>query len=466
MKTQTVPYHIHPTSKTENPSCGVFKSRFPDRPMTPEEIKAFQPHPWVSEKDMPFAVERARTRMEVAGVWAPNQILGRRYSIGCVALEITQRCNLDCTLCYLSENSESVKDIPMEEIFRRIDQIKIQFGPSNDIQITGGDPTLRKRSELMEIVRYIRKIGMRPTLMTNGIAATRDMCEELVANGLNDIAFHVDLTQERKGYKSEMELNKFRKDYIERVRGLPIAVIFNTTVFKDNFREIPDLIRFFKANTDVVGMASFQLQADTGRGVLKKRDEIISLETVTEKIQEGAGTKISFDTARIGHPKCHKYGLTLEANGKLFDFLDDPEWFNLLIEKTRGLELDRTSKLKLVKNIFQWLSKNPGILIPTLSFLAKKLWIMKWDVLKARKVRKLSFFAQNFMDASSLEVDRIHACSFMVMTPQGPISMCMHNAKRDDYILQPIQLKTKEVWQPLTGKKEASPVAQKPEEKT
>lgn len=445
MKTEVHAYHVHPRQESVETD-----PKF----MTPSEIKAFKPHPWVELKDMPHAVARSRTRMEVAGVWAPNQILGRRYSIGCVALEITQRCNLDCTLCYLSEQSESVKDIPMEEIFRRIDQIKLQFGASNDIQITGGDPTLRKRSELMEIVRYIRKIGMRPTLMTNGIAATRDMCEELVKNGLNDIAFHVDLTQERKGYKTEMELNKFRKDYIERVRGLPIAVIFNTTVFKDNFHEIPDLIRFFKANTDVVGMASFQLQADTGRGVLKKRDEVISLETVSEKIQEGAGIPISFDTARIGHPKCHKYGLTLEANGKLFDFFDDPTLFNMLIEKTRTLELDRTNKVKLAKNVINWLGQNPDFLFPAFKFAFRKLMEMKWDILKARRVGKLSFFIQNFMDASSLELDRIHACSFMVMTPQGPISMCMHNAKRDDYILQPIKLKSEQVWQPLTGKTE------------
>ncbi|MGZ5431162.1 MAG: hypothetical protein ACXWEX_07135, partial [Thermoanaerobaculia bacterium] len=38
----------------------------------------------------------------------PTQAIGRRYTIGCVAVEITQRCNLDCTLCYLSESSEKV----------------------------------------------------------------------------------------------------------------------------------------------------------------------------------------------------------------------------------------------------------------------------------------------------------------------------------------------------------------------
>ena len=48
-----------------------------------------------------------------------RQMLGTRMAIGCVALEITQRCNLDCTLCYLSELSESIPDPPIDEIKRR-----------------------------------------------------------------------------------------------------------------------------------------------------------------------------------------------------------------------------------------------------------------------------------------------------------------------------------------------------------
>jgi hypothetical protein len=28
----------------------------------------------------------------------------------------------------------------------------------------------------------------------------------------------------------------------------------------------------------------------------------------------------------------------------------------------------------------------------------------------------------------------------MVMTAEGPVSMCKHNASRDDYILQPVQI--------------------------
>lgn len=437
-------FHIHPGNQTSRPSCGFF---------TPAEVRQFQPLAWVEERDMSLAVKRAKQRMLVSKVWSDNQVLGRRYSIGCVALEITQRCNLDCTLCYLSEHSESVKDIPMEEIFRRINQIKHQFGPGTDVQITGGDPTLRKRSELMEIVRRIRDIGLRPTLMTNGIAARRDMLEELISHGLNDIAFHVDLTQERKGFESEVAMNLIREEYIERARGLPVAVIFNTTVFAGNFHEISDLIRFFKANADVVGMASFQLQADTGRGHLRKRDAVISLETVTQQIEKGAQAKISFETVRIGHPGCHRYGLTMQANRETFDFFDDPAFFNLIADKSTTLELDRTRPARAVRSALVWLLRTPEVILPGLRFILRKCWQMKGALWRGRgRIQKISFFVQNFMDAGNLEKDRIHACSFMVMTPSGPLSMCMHNAKRDEYILQPLKLEGEKTWYPLTGK--------------
>jgi 7,8-dihydro-6-hydroxymethylpterin dimethyltransferase len=297
--------------------------------------------------------------MEVGGVWSDNQVLGSRSTIGCVSLEVTQRCNLDCTLCYLSESSEATKDIPIAEVYRRIDQIKYQFGPGTDVQISGGDPTLRNRQELVAITRRIREIGMRPTLMTNGIAASRELITELVEAGLNDLAFHVDLTEERKGYPTEVSLNEVRAEYIERVRGLPLAIIFNTTVYAGNFHEIPQLIRFFRKNADVVGMASFQLQADTGRGELRQRDQIISLETVWEQIEKGAETKVSHDAVRIGHPRCHRYGLTMEANGKLYDFFDDQGFFTTFLKATHDLNLDRTRPSRVIFGLSAWLLRHP-----------------------------------------------------------------------------------------------------------
>ena len=66
---------------------------------------------------------------------------------------------------------------------------------------------------------------------------------------------------------------------------------------------------------------------------------------------------------------------------------------------------------------------------------------MAKDLVLARgKAHKMTFFVQNFMDAQQLVSERVQACSFMVMTASGPVSMCEHNAKRDEYILQPLQI--------------------------
>jgi 7,8-dihydro-6-hydroxymethylpterin dimethyltransferase len=73
------------------------------------------------------SVAEMRQRMQHTGQWGLQQMAGRRWSVACVSLEVTQRCNLDCTLCYLSESAEAVRDFPLEEIYRRIDLIAAHY---------------------------------------------------------------------------------------------------------------------------------------------------------------------------------------------------------------------------------------------------------------------------------------------------------------------------------------------------
>jgi len=418
-----------------------------------KQIDAYAPYTIADDGLTPIA--RARQRMESTGTWHPAQLMGRRWSIGCVALEITQRCNLDCTLCYLSESSEALKDIPLEEVYRRIDMIFEHYGPNTDVQVTGGDPTLRKRDELVAIVRRIHERGMRPSMLTNGIKATRDMLQELSGAGLVDVAFHVDMTQERKGYANEMELNAIRLDYIERARGLPLSVFFNTTAYDGNFHEIPDLVKFFVEQSDVVRFVSFQLQADTGRGVLAERGFAITQSTVAEQIHKGTGIKLNFGAIDTGHHDCNRYAMTLITNGNLYDLMDEPDFIADFLDSTKHLQYDRNNRRSVVNQLADWAIKNPDMIGPGLKWTSKKLWRMKADMLAARgKVNKLSFFIHNFMDACHLEKERIDACVFVVATRDGPMSMCLHNAKRDKYLLQPIEVKAENklrFWNPVTG---------------
>ncbi len=134
------------------------------RYLTPEEIEAWEPYtPDADRRHAPL-----RQRLAEVGHWGPNQIAGRRWPIGCVSLEVTQRCNLDCTLCYLSEHSESVQDVPLAEVFRRIELIYRHYGKDTDVQVSGGDPTLRRRTELVSIVRRITEMCKNPSGDTVG----------------------------------------------------------------------------------------------------------------------------------------------------------------------------------------------------------------------------------------------------------------------------------------------------------
>ena len=427
------------------------------RYMTTEEILAYPidapPDPGADLKAI------ARRRLESVGQWSERQQLGNRMAIGCVALEITQRCNLDCTCCYLSEHSEAVRDLPLAEVFRRIDTIRAYYGPGTAVQITGGDPTLRKRSELVEIVKRVRDSGLRPTLFTNGIKATRPFLTELREAGLADVAFHVDLTQERKGYASEVELNAVRQEYIENARGLGLSVFFNFTVTRENFSEIPEIVRFYVRNADMVKTASFQLQADTGRGTWRERDAIISQASVRAQIEKGAGTPLNFDASPVGHSRCNRYTMCLEVNGKLYNALDDSP-FVARIVSADDTRWDAYTRLSPLRAALRWVREHPGDLLPAASYLFAFMRKAGRDFVAARgRVNRISFFMHNFMDACHLEPDRIRACSFYTVTRDGPVSMCLANAKRDSYILQPVRMTgadgTTRVWDPLTGELKA-----------
>ena len=423
--------------------------------LTAAEIAA-----WAPDQPMPGNYSAPlRHRLQQTDQWTPDQVAGRHWAIGCVSLEITQRCNLDCTLCYLSDHSEAVKDLPLAEIYRRIDMIYRHYGPNTDIQVSGGDPTLRKRHELVAIVRRIAGMGMRPSLFTNGIKASRGLLQELADNGLVDVAFHVDLTQQRKGYATERDLNAVRLDYIERARGLGLSVFFNTTVFDGNFAEIPEIVRFFRHHAEIVRLASFQLQAETGRGVLRQRAALITQDSVAEQISAGAGLALNFDVPRVGHPSCNRYAICLEADNNLFDLCDDPDFARSMVDCMVGSPIDRKSKGQVVTAFLRTILRDPRLWLPTLRFVARKAWQMRASLLASRgRVNKLSFFMHNFQDAERLQHDRCVACVFMVATAQGPLSMCVYNAKRDIDILKPLTIHDdgghRLEWDPATGVKD------------
>ncbi len=415
--------------------------------LSPERIAAWHP---MARQGGGKATDGLRQALIDHDLWTPAQVAGRTFAIGCVSLEVTQRCNLDCSLCYLSDMAEAVHDLPLAEILRRIDMLADLYGKGTNVQISGGDPTLRKPEELAAIVARITERGMRPALFTNGIKATRELLSELASNGLLDVAFHVDLTQERKGYDSERALNRLRLDYIERAKGLGLRILFNTTVFDGNVAQMADLARFFIDHADDIHLASFQLQADTGRGVHRPGDDAVSQERMMRDIRAATGVDLDFELPVIGHPHCNKYTGILVSNGEVAPIFDDQVLFAGLFdaEAERRSLWHRNRALALLSMAIG----RPILAAKAFSWLARKAWALRSGLLRTRRITKLTFFIHNFMDKASLEEERCASCVFMVATRDGPISMCVHNAKRDHYVLAPIDLEDGRIWEPLSGK--------------
>ncbi|MEM8795998.1 MAG: radical SAM protein [Pseudomonadota bacterium] len=421
--------------------------------LTPEEIRDWP----VSPLPPPGTCRKSPLKEAVnrVGLDGPTQIAGHHFAMGCVALEITQRCNLDCSACYLSDHSEAVHDLPLEEIFRRIDRIAVQYGPNTNVQVTGGDPTLRKRDELIAIVKHLAKRDLRPALFTNGIKASRSLLSDLKNAGLKDVAFHVDLTQERKGFDTEISLNAVREDYLDRARGLGLQILFNTTVFPGNVDEVPGLVEFFSKHARDIHLASFQLIADTGRGTERARTDAITVDRVRRLIEDGVGTSLQFDVPRIGHPDCNSYAKVAFAGNRRVAAFEtrDLEFLQNLLVETRSVFLSRHQPLKSALRLAaHCLFRRPALFGNLLAYVGRKVRaLLPGLVSSGGRVHLTTFYIHNFMPAEGLEKDRCEACAFFTITRDGPISMCVHNAKRDSFILQDVRLNDGSTFIPLGG---------------
>lgn len=394
----------------------------------------------------------------------PGQTAGRFWPVACVALEVTQRCNLDCTLCYLSEQAEAAHDVPLRLLVERVDAIAAHYGAHTTIQITGGDPTLRSVAELEHLCRHIRARGLRSCLMTNGIRAGRAVLARLASAGLDDVAFHVDLTQERRGFPTETSLNVLRQAYIDRAAGLGLRILFNTTVFDANLAEMPALARFFRSQAHRIALVSFQLQTETGRGVLGAGS--VTKPEVAERLEAGFETGLFFGVADVGHEECTRYAALLVAGEKAVSALSNQALFGQLLaamDRFGRLSGAHTSIAPTLRAVF---IRRPWMAARVLLEACRKLWHLRHSLWLCRgRVARMTVLLHDFMPANGLDPARCESCVFMVATPRGPISMCQVNAARDEHVFAPILVEYdagRRWWSAATGSLEGAPDPKSP----
>jgi hypothetical protein len=103
----------------------------------------------------------------------------------------------------------------------------------------------------------VKKRKVKPQIVTNGLELDQALIHELRVNGAYGITFHVDSHQSRPGWigKNEMELNELRQQFVNMTRSEGhLVCAFNTTIFPDTLKYVPDIISWTYRNISDVSV--------------------------------------------------------------------------------------------------------------------------------------------------------------------------------------------------------------------
>lgn len=164
-------------------------------------------------------------------------------------IEVTDICDLSCPSCFRHhlEGHRSL-DVIKEEILTCQRHTNCER-----IAIAGGEPLIYP--EILEVVEFISKQGMKPVLMTNGHSLTSELACEFRKAGLAQFFFHVDSGQQRPGWegKNEIELNELRQYYADMVWNLRgVLCGYNLTITRKNLDYLPDIVHWSSKNIQKV----------------------------------------------------------------------------------------------------------------------------------------------------------------------------------------------------------------------
>jgi radical SAM protein with 4Fe4S-binding SPASM domain len=183
-----------------------------------------------------------------------------------VAWNLTKRCNLRCSHCYISagpfETAES--ELSTAECRRVIDEL-VAVNPSPMLILSGGEPLVR--DDLAEIASYASGRGATVVVGTNGTTLTEPRVAMLAGAGVAGVAVSVDSLDAgtHDHFRGGAHALERTKEALGRLREHRIDFVVQTTATPQNAAEIPKLLEWAAAE----GAVCFNLYflVPTGRGV-------------------------------------------------------------------------------------------------------------------------------------------------------------------------------------------------------
>jgi uncharacterized radical SAM superfamily Fe-S cluster-containing enzyme len=184
-----------------------------------------------------------------------------------IVIDFTNRCNLQCPVCFADANNPYSVDPSVDDIIARLPKVKEGFFGRlrrPNISILGGEPTARK--ELPELIRRLCALGYIPRVSTNGVRMTNDAyLEELWNAGLRWVilqfdGFDDDVSERLRGER----LHEKKLEAIRKLTARGFKVQLGTMMVRGlNTKYAGDIIRFVGRHEKLFWMSFYPNSAQS-----------------------------------------------------------------------------------------------------------------------------------------------------------------------------------------------------------
>ena len=339
----------------------------------------------------------------------------------CMLLELTNRCNLRCPVCFAAAGEKEPADLSMEEIGNQYDFLINHGGPFN-IQLSGGEPTMR--DDLPEIISLGKEKGFSFfQLNTNGIRLAEETgyAQTLKAAGLNTVFLQFDgMTDSVYEKLRGRPLLGIKEKAIDRCEAAGLGVVLVPVIAPGvNEDQVGELLLYAMSRMPTVRGVHFQPISYFGRCEMERPEKPITIPKILRLIEEQtAGLMNASDFAGGGaeNPYCSFHASYMHR--------DDGTW-KLLKRKTESCCCCTTSddSRKFVAN--QWSGEEETLELPDSD-------LTETSALDAflEKARRNTFAVSGmvFQDAYNLDLDRLKRCYICeVDSKSGMVPFCAYN---------------------------------------
>jgi len=367
---------------------------------------------------------------------------------GLANIVITNRCDLNCWYCFFyAQKAGYVYEPTIEQIrfmARNIHNEKPV--PGNAVQLTGGEPTLRK--DLLEIIKVIKEEGIdHIQLNTDGInlALKPELASDVRNAGINTVYLSFDGVTEKSNPKNHWEISKA----LDNCRKAGLGIVLVPTIINSvNDSEVGDILRFGFENNDIIRGINFQPVSLVGRMPLRERQKYrITIPDVIQRIEDQTQGQIGkedfypvptvmpfskFIEKMTGkhqyklsaHFACGMATYVFNDNGKMIPitrFVDVPALLDFLNKQTAELEKGTSKAAVGLKSLWKLNSFIDKKKSPKDINLGKILFnvFLKHDYKSLGIFHKKSLFIgmMHFMDLYNYDIDRVKSCCIHYATP-------------------------------------------------